>query len=90
LLYASTILRGRSVKIIAKYASPYVVCPFYRHENSQSIHCEGISSNTTVHLVFDPRNKKNAYRKKFCERDHMSCPIAKMLYQKYEVGTGET
>ena len=68
-----------------KYISPYVKCPFYKCENSQSIHCEGISEENTIHMIFYPARAKNSYRKRVCEKDYTKCPIAGMLNQKYGV-----
>lgn len=72
---------------MAKYKSSYVRCPFYKGENSQSIHCEGISDENTIHMIFSPANGKNAYRKKVCEKDYNNCPIAGVINKRYEVET---
>jgi hypothetical protein len=61
-----------------------VICPYYKYESQQMIHCEGVMPNTALHLAFDAKDKMRAYRNAYCEKCYNECLIAGMLNRKYD------
>lgn len=61
-----------------------VECPFYKGEERQKLHCEGLEEGCVIHLAFATPQQRSAYRKRLCIKDHKSCSVAKMLYKKWE------
>lgn len=61
----------------------YAVCPYYKRNDRSKICCEGICSNSTIHLAFSSPDQIKSYKQVFC-RDHwVNCRIADMLNRKY-------
>lgn len=71
-----------------RYESKYVVCPFYHGEKSLILYCEGINEDTTLMYAFLRGADMRGYKVKYCcsMEDHKKCPLAKILYEKYEDG----
>ena len=67
---------------MADYENPNVACPFYKSEDNRKIKCEGISSITTLHLVFNPCSEKKGFRQNTCEGDYHKCPIARLHFRR--------
>ena len=71
-------------------SSVTVVCPFFKAkgktEYSQVIYCEGVESNSSIHLAFAEPLQRKAYMEHYCNKfqGHKECIIAKALYGKYE------
>ena len=66
-----------------EYISRGVLCPFYRKEDCNGIHCEGIEDDTTIKLIHQSSEAKKQHRRYYCSRGYKKCPIAIMLYKTY-------
>lgn len=62
----------------------HVQCPYYRKDEKQSVHCEGVQDGCSLHLGFASRQQHKRYKERFCRKDWLSCMIAKMLNLKYD------
>lgn len=51
------------------------VCPYYRHENSQMIYCDGAQDGSVVHLAFSNKIDSRGYKKQYCQKNYESCKI---------------
>lgn len=51
------------------------VCPYYRHENSQMIYCDGVQDGSVVHLAFSNKIDSRGYKKQYCQKNYESCKI---------------
>ena len=71
---------------MSSFISGKVLCPFFKDapRERQSVKCEGVESNTAIHLTFGNRVHHSLYMDKFCCKDYESCMLAQMLYKKYE------
>ena len=58
-------------------------CPFYHSERTNALLCEGISNDSTLHVVFGNPQKKTNYKKARCNADYNACPLVKLLKEKY-------
>jgi hypothetical protein len=63
---------------------PYVVCPYYKKNEKQKIHCEGVENDTALHIAFSTPQKLQDYRKQYCRRCWKECLIAEMLNRRWE------
>lgn len=68
----------------AEYTSQSALCPFYQSEVPQSIKCEGVEDGTALHMTFDSRDHKTAYKERFCCGKYYNCILCMMLEAKYE------
>lgn len=66
-----------------KYESKDALCPFYLHEGSQVIYCEGVEEGCVCHLAFANADQATDYKTARCKRDWKRCKIAKMLGELY-------
>lgn len=64
--------------------SPKAICPFYKHEDSQMIYCDGIQDGSVVHLAFANRTDSLNYKNERCRKDYKKCEIYKMLEATYD------
>lgn len=62
----------------------YVVCPYYKRNERQEIHCEGVREGSSLHLTFSTPQDLLDYRKQFCRGCWKKCLIAEMLNRKWE------
>lgn len=71
---------------MSKYISKYVVCPFYRRNDTNRICCEGVSLGNTINVVFESKNDMLGYERFFCDNmdNHPKCLIYQMINSKYE------
>ena len=71
---------------MSSFISGRVLCPFYKDcpRGKQSIICEGVESNSTIHLAFGNKVHLSLYMDKYCCNDYESCRVAEMLFKKYE------
>lgn len=67
-----------------RHISNEVLCPFYHSEDNYKICCEGVTNESTVHVVFPAPRFKTAYSKTFCCEKYKKCKVCKMLYEKYQ------
>ena len=58
------------------------VCPWYLHEDSQMIYCEGVEEGSVTHLEFANKTSAKEYKMKYCRKDYKKCHIADMLSKK--------
>ena len=71
-------------KLVKRYVSKYVICPFYHNEDSLIIYCEGVDDKTVIHLAFSKKEDKQNYKKVLCCTPHYEkCLLAAMLDSKY-------
>lgn len=61
-----------------------VLCPFYRCEMHQEIHCEGVAQQTATHVAFAQMEDMRQYMQQHCKTGWCACRIAQMLNAKYE------
>ena len=71
---------------MSSFISGKVLCPFYKDclRGTQSIKCEGVEPNSTIHLAFGNKVHLSLYMDKYCCKDYKSCRVAEMLFKKYE------
>ena len=67
-----------------RHDSKFIKCPFFHAEEKQRIYCEGVTPDTSIHLVFISPKIKHEYRQLKCNRDYCSCRIFQMNDQKYD------
>jgi hypothetical protein len=61
----------------------YVVCPYYKFNERQMIHCEGVEDGTAIHLAFSTPQQLQNFRQRFCRSCWKKCLIAEMLNRKW-------
>lgn len=68
------------------YMDKYVVCPFYSQEEELKLRCEGHCKGTRIHLCFDCKERKKAYKKRFCNsmEGYTQCLLQQAIMQQYE------
>lgn len=66
------------------YDDANIKCPFYIFSNSHRIKCEGLGEANRLHLVTGNCRETKKHIDRFCSDDYKHCPIANMLYQKYQ------
>ena len=60
-------------------------CPFFDHLWDRRVVCEGLYEDSALNLRFKKRKKLTEHLDRYCcSMDWEQCPIAKMLYAKYE------
>lgn len=71
---------------MSSYISKRVLCPFYKDapQGKQTIMCEGLEKNTSIHLAFGNKKRQFEYMEEHCCKEFDSCRIADMLYKKYD------
>ena len=69
---------------MSKTESKYVVCPFYRGEESVSIYCEGPVDGSAAKMVFGSAAGKLEYRRKYCETMSCFCAYGESLAGTYK------
>ena len=71
---------------MSKYQSKYVVCPFYRRNDTNRICCEGVDKTNTINLVFESKEEVLKYQREFCNDilQHRDCRVCRMLTEKWE------
>lgn len=71
---------------MSRYVSKYVVCPFYRRNDTNRICCEGVDETCTVNVVFECKPAMLDYEKHFCDsmERHKECLLYQMLLKKWE------
>lgn len=63
----------------------YVMCPFYRKDETVNIRCEGITKESTLVMQFKTKKGREEYQNKYCRTmGYKTCPLRKMLEQKYD------
>ena len=65
------------------YVSSKAICPFYKHESTQVIYCEGIQKGTVLHMAFANASECLIYKKQYCRCNHTQCPVSILLNNKY-------
>ena len=60
------------------------LCPFYRHEDSQVIYCDGIVPDSVIHLAFANKTNAKEYKARYCRDCYRKCPISKLLEEVCE------
>ena len=73
-----------SKKHHCNHDSKSIQCPFFHAEEKQRIYCEGVSPDTSIHLVFISPRVKAEYRNARCNKDFCTCKIFQLNDQKYD------
>ena len=61
-----------------------VKCPYYKHDTSQVIFCEGLEDGMVLHLAFDTHPRLINYKGRYCRSEnYRNCPLAKLLNHKW-------
>lgn len=70
---------------MAQFDSKYVVCPYYRNNDSNRVCCDGVTEGNTVNIVFGDSNKRKRYMECYCNRidNYSNCRICSMLNKKW-------
>lgn len=61
-----------------------VQCPYYRGDETQAVHCEGVQDGSRLRLGFLGRKQKRSYAECYCRDNWKVCMIAGMLNRKYD------
>lgn len=61
-----------------------VVCPYYKHDERQTINCEGVEEGSALHLAFATRPQLMRYKRLYCRDCWKKCMIAGALNRKYD------
>ena len=59
------------------------LCPFYLHEDSQVIYCEGVVQDSVIHLAFANKVDAKEYKLEYCRKCYDKCLISQLLEEKY-------
>ena len=69
---------------MCKFKEDYLVqCPYYREDEGQAVHCEGVEAHSRLRLGFSERQRKREYMERFCREDWKGCLLTQMLNRKY-------
>lgn len=73
---------------MANRTSKNAKCPFYHKHDGGKIKCEGLSDNSTIHLVFETPAERARFMREHCNsiQGCKVCLIHKILYEKWEMG----
>ncbi len=61
------------------YVSNKARCPYYKHEDTQMIYCDGVVDGAVTHEAFADKNNAVLYKKTFCRDAFHECAIYRML-----------
>ena len=64
--------------------SKYIKCPFFRAYTENIIYCEGVMPNTTTHIAFESKGKKNCYITQYCACQFTKCRVYRMCDMMYD------
>ena len=67
-----------------QYESKTTACPFYKKEDRQTIFCDGVTDNSSVHLAFGNASDCKEHKIAYCRSDFHLCPVCKMLEGMYD------
>lgn len=63
----------------------HAVCPFYIREYKRSITCEGVGQSDEILHRFSGGQEKAEFQRRYCfGYGFYRCPVARMLWEKYE------
>ena len=67
--------------------NPYVICPYFKSECKETVFCEGVEENNSIHLAFATPDRRRNYQERFCKCNWKRCLVAEILNRKwgYEV-----
>lgn len=67
-----------------RYESSEAKCPFYNHESSCNIYCEGLGEKSSIILCLASKQRKEQHRNQYCGTfDYKSCPLYGAINKKY-------
>lgn len=70
---------------MCKCKEDYLVqCPYYKEDEGQAVHCEGVEDGSRLRLGFAARKRKQAYMEQYCRQDWKDCRVTQMLNGKYD------
>lgn len=62
------------------------ICPYYRHEDTQVIYCDGIIPDSLIHLAFANKTAAKEYKVKYCRDCYKKCHISQLLDEVCDYG----
>ena len=62
-----------------QYHCKTATCPFYKKEDHQTIFCEGVTDNSSVHLAFGNGLYCKEYKESKCRSNYRQCYVYRML-----------
>ena len=62
-----------------QYRCKTATCPFYKKEDQQTIFCEGVMDNSSVHLSFGNGLDCTEYKESKCRSNYRQCYVYRML-----------
>lgn len=68
----------------SKYVSDAAVCPFYSHEATDAVWCQGLYEDTAMKLFFKQGERASEHKYDFCRGNWKGCPVAQMLEKEYD------
>lgn len=71
---------------MALSVSDWVTCPFYKRNDRERILCEGAIGDAPLYVHFG--GGAGAHINSFCLDNWKNCPVARMLWSKYEDVSG--
>ena len=66
------------------YKQVYVLCPFFKYDDTQRITCEGIIPHSSIRTIFHSPAAYNKHMAEFCCKNYQNCEIAKLVDEKYD------
>lgn len=67
-----------------KTASTTILCPFFHGHSRVEMQCEGIMIDTLTSTIFRRPTDKAAFVRTYCEERYRSCPLYRLIAEKYE------
>jgi hypothetical protein len=70
---------------MAAFDSKYVVCPFYHSNDNNRVCCDGVSNESSIHIVFGDSSRRRRYMMCFCNdiEGYKRCKVCEMLREKW-------
>lgn len=66
------------------FSSVDILCPFFNKlYRGKRIYCEGLGESGNLLLTFGEEKEWLSHVNRFCTRDYKSCPIARIVLEKY-------
>lgn len=74
-------------RIKSEGRSVYAICPFYRRDTAQSLHCEGLTEQASIVQYFAASDSCTEFMRGFCcSARWEQCPISEAIVRaKYDV-----
>lgn len=67
-----------------RYTSSRALCPYYKAQEAQAIHCTGVETGNAIRLSFATPAQRECYSERFCYAQYFLCPLTQMQDRRYE------